>query len=379
MKIIIVSNVYPYPERGYFPGIERVVANHARMLSQRGHQVVILTTFRNGDKKCTTEGEIDIYRLPDLRSDIGQLGSLLSIDRVYFSLRAKQLINNLAEIDVIHTHTPLLFSPRDLPLVSHHHHWKSYDEWKDYLWLPMIKWQWLKTYRKSTKVISVSKYSMEQLSFRGIPQEIISTVYHGVDLTHFSPEGENIKRYSHCNDVILYVGPLIERKGIDVLLRAFNQVRSEIANPQLVLVGDGNIDYYRRLSEELGIKAATHFEGFVDDEQLPKYYRTADLFVLPSRLEGFGQVLLEAMASGTPVVGTNTSAIPEVIGDAGCLVPPDEESLLAAEMCELLENKEKRDTLRSRGLKRARETFSWDNQVSVLEDVYKDAVSSSNQ
>jgi len=133
-------------------------------------------------------------------------------------------------------------------------------------------------------------------------------------------------------------------KGVDVLINAVAQVKKKVSNIQLVAIGKGDaIPEYIRLTAELGIADVVDFPGFVDNQDLPKYFAGADVFVLPStnNSEGFGMVLAEAMACGTPVIGTKVGGIPFVVEQAevGLLVTPHSVSALSKAINKILGNK----------------------------------------
>jgi glycosyltransferase involved in cell wall biosynthesis len=111
------------------------------------------------------------------------------------------------------------------------------------------------------------------------------------------------------------------------------------------------------------------FPGFVPYDQLPWWYNAAELFIFPSRYEGFGLPPLEAMACGTPVIASTASSLPEVVGDAGLLVEPDDVDGLAEAMIRLLDNADLLGDLRARGLARAA-TYSWRRTAAETAQVY---------
>src|SRR5439155_23983655 len=111
--------------------------------------------------------------------------------------------------------------------------------------------------------------------------------------------------------------------------------------------------------QRLGLERRVTFTGFVPDADLTRFYRIATCLVLPSRDEGFGLPVIEAMACGTPVVASRAGALPELVGDAGLLVAPDGTEELVAALGRLLGDPELRAELRERGLRRAR-AFSWE-------------------
>lgn len=192
----------------------------------------------------------------------------------------------------------------------------------------------MQCYDISDRIIAVSEYSAEDLASRGIEIDKISVVPNGVDTDTYHPGFSTIE--FKWDTTLLYVGPLSERKGLRYLIKSMPDILSDHPDTGLVLVGSGDNERLSLLAESVGVRDHVQFEGFVADEDLPDYYRAADLFVFPSTLEGFGMVLVEAMASGLPVVSTTATAIPEVVGDAGVLVRPKCEDALSEAICNIL-------------------------------------------
>jgi glycosyltransferase involved in cell wall biosynthesis len=129
-----------------------------------------------------------------------------------------------------------------------------------------------------------------------------------------------------------------------------------------------------RLVEESNLGSHVIFPGYVPSDELPAFYSAADLFVFPSLYEGFGLPPLEAMACGTPVVASNASALPEVVGDAALMVDPYSVAALADGMRRVLADPALQAALQARGLKRAAE-FSWTRTALQTLEVYKQALS----
>lgn len=128
------------------------------------------------------------------------------------------------------------------------------------------------------------------------------------------PNGVDLKKFCECSEkvplegdpAILYLGNLTRIKGIDVLFQAIAKLKSELPSIKLHLVGSGFVNYFQLLVRKNGIEKSVVFHGRVSDFMVPRYYRSADICVFPSRYEPFGIVILEAMASGTPIVASNT-------------------------------------------------------------------------
>lgn len=367
MKITFFSYIYPYPDRGYNPGIERVVQEFATELVQQGNEVHVLTTYRNGgERKTDTDNGVRIHRVPDTRYYFGRLGSIFSLDFLSLNYSIRGYVDLLESSDVVHAFAPLVNKFFSTPLVAHYHHWDEPGSPLEYLYLPTSQRLWMRCYRNADQIIAVSNYSADDLASRGIDRENIAVVQNGVDTSRFHPGRSSIE-FDDWDTMLLYVGPLVDRKGVHHLIRAMPDILEDDPDTGLVIVGSGNREELEDLASEMGVQENVLFTGFVSEEELPEYYRAADVFVFPSWLEGFGMVLIEAMASGLPVVSTNATAIPEVVGEAGILVPPRDSSALVEAVAELL-HRDARTQFNPRT--RVEDNFTWVAATERLQKVY---------
>jgi phosphatidylinositol alpha-mannosyltransferase len=195
------------------------------------------------------------------------------------------------------------------------------------------------------------------------------------------PQGIDVQRFAECEETvaqfmdgkvnILFVGRMEERKGLKYLIEAYSKMVNRVKDVRLVVVGDGpEKQGCLRAAERAGGEIA--FVGRAEFDQLPKFYRSSHIFCSPATgSEAQGIVLLEALASGTPVVASNIDGYNEVIADGrdGLLVPPKDPETLALTLTELCRNKELRDKLTAEGLKKA-ELYSWDRIGRALEQHY---------
>lgn len=171
----------------------------------------------------------------------------------------------------------------------------------------------------------------------------------------------------------LYVGALHPRKNLARVAQAFAALRAQQADARLVIVGPpswGAQAVLQNLTEQSRADASVILTGFVTDEELAALYCGARALVFPSLYEGFGLPALEAMAHGTPVIGSNTSSLPEVVGDAGLLVDPHSAEAIAQAMQRLLEDDTLHSALSVRGRQRSAR-FSWDNTARKTLEVYQ--------
>ena len=238
---------------------------------------------------------------------------------------------------------------------------------------------------KAHHVLADSQATKDDLIelYRVLPEKV-TVLYSGVD-PRFSPdkqrgEEERIrKRYKLGHQpFILGLGTLHPRKNYNRLISSFAQIadvsRRLDGRPithNLVIVGKQGwlFDSIKADAARLGLRTRLIFPGYADDEDLPALYRAADLFVFPSLYEGFGLPPLEAMACGTPVITSNVSSLPEVVGDAGLTVDPTDIYELANAMSHALQDRELRERMISTGLARASE-FTWLRSARQLRDIY---------
>jgi len=183
---------------------------------------------------------------------------------------------------------------------------------------------------------------------------------------------EGRQRYKLPPEFILYVGLIEPRKNVPLLLKAYARLVQQGNPPPLVLVGRPGWMYQQvfQLVEQLKLKDRVHFKGYIPAENLPIVYNLAQLFVYPSTYEGFGLPPLEAMACGTPVITTAISAMLDNIGDAGLLIPPQDETALTQAIETLLSNPALRDRLALAGRQRAA-GFTWKHTAMETLKVYE--------
>lgn len=232
--------------------------------------------------------------------------------------------------------------------------------------------------RTANRVIAISMNTKADLvRLLGVPPERISVVYPGVEEC-FRPieEGPLLEQFRRRRQLperfILFFGTLEPRKGADKLLEAYAKLRKETDLPHSLILGGAKGWLYDRIFarvRELGLEESVLFAGYVRQEEQPLWYNCADLFVYPSIYEGFGFPPLEAMACGTPVITSNASSLPEVVGDAAQLVEPGDATSLYEAMASVLTDKSRRRQMRERGLARAG-TFSWSEAARMTLDVY---------
>lgn len=228
------------------------------------------------------------------------------------------------------------------------------------------------------KIISVSDFTKNQMiKLYKINTKKVQTIYNGISLknTDFS-EGELISFRNKFNfnnkSILLFVGRINDsRKGLDTLLEAFKIVL-EKKDSVLLVVGKGDQTKQKQLAKSLGIYENIIFTGFLNDDELKKCYLLCDIYVCPSRLEGFGLTLLEAMISYKPVVATKVGAIPEIVKNErnGILVEPNDIDALSGAICDLLENKVKAELMGNENHQHISKKFNWETCTTEISNVY---------
>jgi glycosyltransferase involved in cell wall biosynthesis len=174
-------------------------------------------------------------------------------------------------------------------------------------------------------------------------------------------------------DYVLFLSSLYRYKNVDTLIKSFAYVlQQKPSDTELVIVGqdfDSQLPRLQALSRSLGISNRVRFLGFVPTEDIPAIYSGANVFVFPSLIETFGKPLVEAMRCGIPIVASNASCIPEVLGGAGLLVNPLDLVEMGCAIARAISDPELRKDLIARGLRRA-ESFSWENAAkSTLAEI----------
>ena len=230
------------------------------------------------------------------------------------------------------------------------------------------------------RILTVSQASKRDIiHFFSVPPEKVVVVYNAIE-ERFSdtPSEEAIERvrerYQLNHPFVLYVGNIKPHKNLVRLIEAFAELRRrEFDELKLLIIGDeiSKLPALRRAVHSHKLHKHVRFLGYLEDETLASLYRLASVFVFPSLYEGFGLPPLEAMASGTPVVTSNVSSMPEVTGDAAILVDPYSVDSIVEGIARVLTDPALSADLRRKGIARARE-FSWDRSVQRTRQLYQE-------
>ena len=242
---------------------------------------------------------------------------------------------------------------------------------------------WTATHQ-AARVITVSETSKRDiLRYFRVPESKIDVIYNGIDDRFWQePVADEVmrvrERYRLNDPFVLYAGNIKPHKNLERLIESFQLMRHnspELSHVQLLIIGDEISKYatLRRAVHRYKLHKHVRFFGFVPDQTLAALYRLADVFVFPSLYEGFGLPPLEAMASGCPVITSNVSSLPEVVGDAALMIDPYDPAAIADAMTRVLTTPALREDLQRRGLARARE-FSWERSIQRVREIYDEVM-----
>ncbi|MGH7450039.1 MAG: glycosyltransferase family 4 protein, partial [bacterium] len=247
------------------------------------------------------------------------------------------------------------------------------------------RWHYRFAYNVLTSRIIANSVATKEALLRNAPwldPERIEVIYNGIDMQPFLQPSRRClrKEWGVPKDAPLlgFVGQLDKRKGIDVLLAAFDRIRREVPQARLVLAGRGPLQ--EMIESEVRRQNwgdAIQLPGFIDD--VVGVMQAIDILLLPSLWEGFGIVLIEAMAAGKPAISTDTSSMPEIIvdGQTGYLVPPGDTETLAKRTIELLQNPPLREQFGRAGRERVAALFALERMLDQLENLFEREVSKS--
>lgn len=279
---------------------------------------------------------------------------------------------------------PLLRTTRSV-LTIHDLQYIYFPEYFSHTKLRFLKTMVPRSAEASRLVLVPSEYTRRTVIERlSIDPSLVVVVPHGISPRHpTKPSSDVRERYGIPGRYFLYPAATYPHKNHLVLLNAFEKLLSAHHDVSLVLTG-AKAWQELRLAKEMGKKIDVEIKklkiddrvkrlGYVPTADLDALYQDATAMVFPSRFEGFGAPVLEAMNRGCPVIAANVTALPEIAGRSGRLVSPDNAEQWAEAMTELLEDEDVRQRYVELGLERAKR-FSWDASAAILEDAYKHAL-----
>jgi len=370
MRVLMVTEWHPLTTGG----VQRHVRELSEHLMNMGFDVMILTKTNNG-----------VMNMRQLNLPVVEVDAITPFQGVLIPPnlnKVKRVIRDYSP-DIVHVHhaftpTPLLTlyvaeklgTPR--VLTNHSAAGSSPDSM-----LTSVSCRGLMFLRyfisKADRIISVSKcaaFFIERLLGNYVESLVIPN---GVDVHRFHPPREE-----PIEPTILFVGRLVHRKGVHVLIKAFSEVIDEVPDAKLLIVGEGYMKPFLQLiTRQLNLEESVKFLGRISEDKLPDIYRRSRIVVVPSLYrESFGMVAIETMASGRPVIATRVGGLPEVVEDgrSGFIVPPGNHRILAEKIIQLLSDQKLARRMGMYGREVAVNRYSWHKITRRVVEVYHEII-----
>lgn len=394
MRIAIVSDTLGGTisgiERGFVSGAIISTLRFINGLAKKNHNLLILTSKMKGFPKTEQKENIKIIRFrgfPIPKTGKEAYISIPFLHEIIFVLKKNK-------IDIVHIQEPTIIALTciiaakilKIPVVSTLHvqgenilyNLGFNPKKKVTIFLnKIITKNILRLINLTDIAICPSKFAIGFFQKMGLNRKTC-VVSNGIDLNRFNPKNSNFKKKLNLEKkkVILYVGRIAPEKNINVLIKALDILVKKDKNYRLIIVGSGleknNLEI---LVKKLNLSNFVHFTSKVSDSDLPKYYSTGNVFVLPSLVELQGMVILEAMATGLPIIiaESETSAGKELVDNNGYVFDPFNCEELANKIKIILNNKKLKNKFSENSLKIAKE-HSFDKSIIKLEKIYKNLI-----
>lgn len=319
--------------------------------------------------------KISVTYLPEIRSNQDSIGIYFNVfsqfvkkkfDIIHFNIsptwiNGSSMLLRVAKLRQTHT----VLNIHDIPYLM---------QQAENLPLSFPFRQWLSIQgdcNSADRIVVNSKFMRDNVvNWYRIKHDKIVVIPNGIDLERFTGNDDRIMLEGDPS--ILYFGHLQRLKGVDILIQAIAKLRSELPNIKLHFVGGGNSRYYALLAKKEGVEKHVIFHGWAKQSMVASYYKSADICVFPSRHEGFGIVILEAMASGMPVIASDIPSFREIISDGidGRLFKSEDADALSKAVIALYRDPHLRKELSRNAFEKATE-YSWENIADKYISLYK--------
>jgi glycosyltransferase involved in cell wall biosynthesis len=381
--------------------------NLSRALKDLGHSVEVIS----GPPDPLLDRDITVYRLPSLdlynpedlfrTPELKELKDPINVlewigvstmgfpEPFTFGLRAQRFLKDKFDrYDVVHDNQSLSYSLQSIqkrvPTIATIHHpitvdrrlaikaaRNPYRKLQQVRWFSFIRMQ-KKVSRRLSRIITVSECAREDISREfSVPRERFTIVPNGINTELFYPLPETVREK---NRIIVTNSADIPLKGLAYLLEAVHEV-SKTHKVGLTVVGEPKKDsQILKLIRKLKIGPLITFTGRISNGDFVRAYAQATLAVVPSLYEGFGLPAGEAMACGVPVISTSGGALPEVVGDAGIIIPPADVRALTDAIKSLLDNPDRAKALGEAGFRRVHQYFTWKNAAEATVEAYRETI-----
>ena len=387
MKILMLT--WEYPPR-IVGGIARVVHDLSKRLIKDGHEVTVVT-YKDGDTPAYENDKgVEVYRVENYM--IHPNNFIDWIMQLNFNLIAKatEIIQKEGKFDVIHAHDWLVANAAkalknafDIPIVATIHATEAgrnsgiHDDTQRYI----NDTEWLLTY-EATEVIVNSNYMKGHVQgLFGLPFDKISVIPNGINLNNFTGIDRDYdfrRRFAMDNEkIILYVGRLVYEKGVQHLISAMPKILENYHDSKLVIAGKGGmIDELKSQVDSMGLSNKVYFTGYLNQKEVQKMYKCADVAVFPSTYEPFGIVALEAMLAGVPTVVSDIGGLNEIVdhGINGMKSYAGNSNSIADSVISLLYDKQLAANISKKAKQKVKEEFNWNKIAQDTHYIYEQAI-----
>jgi glycosyltransferase involved in cell wall biosynthesis len=305
-------------------------------------------------------------------------------ERVYSYLKKKK-----RNYDIVHDNQCLSYgigrlAQKVMPTIVTIHHPITVDQQEDYKaaktiyqkyrvfrWYSFIRMQ-MRVARKFSRIVTVSEFTKKDIAKEfSLDENKFRVVHNGINNEFFFPVQNDTRSE---NSIIVTNSADTPLKGLNFLLEAVAQIRKK-RSVKLTVIGQPKKNgIIEKLVANLGVGDIVQFTGRIPNEEFAAYYSRATVAVVPSLYEGFGIPAAEAMACGVPLITTSGGALPEVVGDAGMIVPPADAAALSRAITYLFDNSGERRRYSQAGLERVNSVFSWTKAAQEVSEIYREAI-----
>lgn len=373
---------YEYPPMG--GGAGNATRHTAIELSRRGHTVHVLTSRLPQQPDVETEGKLVVYRVFSHRQSIHQAGLLGGLTYLFGAFARLRRLSHSEDYDVFHFYFGLptgllalyvrLVLKKPYIIALRGSDVPGYDNTRHYLRYlhgflnPLTRYIW-----KGASAVTALSQHLKALANTAVPNVDIAVINNGVNTELFPSLPKKTTSVGPVR--LLCVCRLIRRKGLEYLLTAMCHLKKQGVTLQIVGTGE-RAAQIQELVRSLDLEDHVDLVGYVPRERLVDYYNRADIFVLPSLSESFGQVLLEAMSSGLPVIASKVGGIPETIheGKGGLLTEPANSEAIVGAVLSLARQPKLRDAMAEYNRRQVDAYYGWAAVAEQYEQLYRDCL-----
>ena len=388
MKILMLT--WEYPPR-IVGGIARVVHDLSKRLIKDGHEVTVIT-YRDGNvPEYENDKGVEVYRVDNYMMHPNNFIDWIMQLNFNMIAKATEVINKEGGFDVIHAHDWLvtyaaksLKQSFNLPMVATIHATEAgrnsgiHDDTQRYI----NDTEWLLTY-EATEVIVNSNYMKGHVQgLFGLPFDKISVIPNGINLNNFTGIDRDYdfrRRFAMDNEkIILYVGRLVYEKGVQHLISAMPKILENYHDSKLVIAGKGGmIDELKSQVDSMGLSNKVYFTGYLNQKEVQKMYKCADVAVFPSTYEPFGIVALEAMLAGIPTVVSDIGGLNEIVehGVNGMKSYTGNPNSIADSVLSLLFDPQLAMNVTKNAKNKVKDEFNWQKIAQDTHYIYELAIS----